>query len=76
MCVESKFLKHILCMIKETKYEKDESYLPSGNVSGGIWRRFGGAAYWMVCNSLRTSREPIGEVHAITMTCGARAPSR
>ena len=58
--------------------KKDGSYLPPCNVFGGIWRSFGGAAYWIVCNSWRTSREPVGEsrVDTITMTCGSRAPSR
>ena len=36
----------------DTKPKKDGSYLPSCNVFGGIWRRFGGgAAYRLGCNS-------------------------
>ena len=37
--------------LKQRRIKKIESYLAAGNVFGGIWRSFSGAAYWMVCNS-------------------------
>ena len=39
-----------------------------------FWRRFGGAAWWRACASLRMSRESVGtgRVKTITMTCWSR----
>ena len=54
----------------EQRRKKVHSYRPPLNVFGGIWRSFDR----IVCNSLRTSREPVGEapVNTITMTCWSR----
>ena len=41
----------ILFTLAKEVYKKDGSYLPPCNVVGGIWRSFGGATYWMLCNS-------------------------
>ena len=58
----------------DQRRKKIHYYIPLYDVFGGIWRSFGGAAYWRVCNSLRTSRESVGEAHVntITMTCWSR----
>ena len=37
--------------ITKEGYKKVGSYIQPCNVVDGIWRSFGGAAYWMVCNS-------------------------
>ena len=45
-----------------SKKDKEvESYLPAGNVFGGIWPSFSGAAYWMVCNSYLGVASPLAK---------------
>ena len=45
----------------QRRIKKVESYLPAGNVFGGIWRSFSGAAYWMVCNSCLGVASPLAK---------------
>ena len=45
----------------QRRIKKVESLLPAGNVFGGIWRSFSGAAYWMVCNSCLGVASPLAK---------------
>ena len=55
--------KRDLCrsVTKERNTKKVEFYLPPCNVVGGIWRSFGGAAYWMVYNSCLRVASPLAK---------------
>ena len=50
-----------ILQLRQRRIKNAESYLPAGNIFGGIWRSFSGAAYWMVCNSCLGVASPLAK---------------
>ena len=67
---------HPVVILKQRRIKQVESYLPAGNVFGGIWRSFSGAAYWMACNSCLGVASPLAKPASTQSQCNDVLQSR